>query len=215
VQVLQRHGVRVFIRDDLHAKVYLLGTRVVVASANLSDHSRDALDEAGLYTSERSVVREVKEWFRARLGEPVTPKWLAHCQGIYRPPKMAGEKRARNQNSRSPALRRVWLVGTDYLEGYPDSEAGVFETGLTLANERLLNRRRFEVDHLRWTGADRFQRLVRRGDVIVESIAGKVNSHAKILNVRRTHSDSRAAVYVRIPEDGDQRSELMSITIPK
>jgi hypothetical protein len=63
---LQRKGVRVCSAPNLHTKVVLCGRKAIVSSANLSRHSSDHLDEAGLLTTDAVVVREVREWFRER-----------------------------------------------------------------------------------------------------------------------------------------------------
>ncbi len=45
---LQKRRVKAYIGGDLHAKVYLIGDRVVVGSANASQFSEGILDEAAL-----------------------------------------------------------------------------------------------------------------------------------------------------------------------
>jgi phosphatidylserine/phosphatidylglycerophosphate/cardiolipin synthase-like enzyme len=91
---LQRKGVKVCFAPNLHAKVILCGQKAVVSSANLSRHSSDHLDEAGLLTTDTAVVREVREWFRERTVEEVTPEWLKQCDRVYKPPKRGGRKTA-------------------------------------------------------------------------------------------------------------------------
>ena len=196
VQVLQNRGVRVFIREDLHAKVYLLGTRAIVASANLSEHSRDSLDEAALHTSDKQVIREIKEWFDQRMGEPVTPEWLTHCKQVYRPPKRTEQSRSKITGKLRVVGRRVWLVGTSPME-FPESESSLVRIGTQAAKAKLRNMRSYEVNSIRFTGTDRFLRLVKQGDVLIEKFEDHVYPHARILEISRKRlGNKRQAAYI-------------------
>lgn len=193
VQVFQSRGVRVFIREDLHAKVYLLGTRAVVASANLSEHSRHSLDEAAMHTSDKQIIREIKDWFVQRMGEPVTPEWLAHCKKIYRPPKRIEQNRAKTNRRLRPIGRRVWLIGTHPTE-FPESESSLVEIGTKAAKGKLRNKRIYEVDSIRWPGRSRFLQLIRRGDVLIQRFENHVYPHGRILEIRRKTLRNRSRV---------------------
>jgi len=86
IEKLQAKGVKVYIRENLHAKIYLLGRTAIVCSASLSDNSANYLDEAGAMTTDRTVTPGINQWFKERIGQPVTPEWLAQCKRAYRPP---------------------------------------------------------------------------------------------------------------------------------
>src|SRR5438132_9345144 len=90
IERLQKRGVKAYISNDLHAKVYLVGDRVIVGSANASQSSAGSLDEAALLTNDFATVRQVRRWFEDRLLEPVTPEWLARCKSVYKPPRRPG-----------------------------------------------------------------------------------------------------------------------------
>ena len=157
---------QVFIREDLHAKVYLLGTRAIVASANLSEHSRDSLDEAGLHTSDKQVAREIKEWFIHRMGEPVTPEWLTYCKKVYRPPKIPGQTRSNVSGKYRAIGRRVWLVST-HLKTFPKPESQLVRSGAKAAEARLRDPKQYSVDSI-FIKHKRFVELVRQGDLLIE-----------------------------------------------
>lgn len=127
IEKLQRKGVKVYIEDRLHAKVYLLGRTAVVCSANLSQSSVNSLDEAGLLITDRNVTPSIREWFEERMTAPVTPEWLNRCKEVYRAPKGEGE----NPGSRK---RRgdggsVWLIGVRDAE-FPADEAEAQRSGV-------------------------------------------------------------------------------------
>jgi hypothetical protein len=196
VQVLQSRGVRVFIRENLHAKVYLMGTRAVVASANLSEHSQHRLDEAAIHTSDKQLIREIKDWFAQRMGEPVTPEWLAYCKDVYRPPKSIKLSRANANRRLRLNGRRIWLIGTHPME-FPASESSLVELGAAAAKGKLQNNRIYEVESVRWAGRSRFLELVRRGDVLIQRFENHVYPHGRILDIRRrTLRNGRRVTYI-------------------
>ncbi len=192
---LQRKGVRVFLAPNLHAKIILCGQKVVVSSANLSRHSSDYLDEAGLLTTDVVVVREVRQWFRERTVEEVTPEWLKECDRVYKPPKQGG---AQNQNRmlRRPG-RRVWLIGVEPID-YPEEELAFEEEGSRRAKRELTNPRRCEVDSVRWTGKSRFLDQIRRGDTVIQinnlGTSQRVEEAARFLRMSKKKSRRGASV---------------------
>lgn len=188
---LRKRGVRLFIRADLHAKVYLLGTRLIVGSANLSVNSRDALDEAGLHTSDKSVVKRARTWFAERMAEPVTPAWLAYCKKIHRPAKAPGRERARKNASSLPRARRVWLLRAEYWDAFPESELAAVESASRVAARRLEDHKQYEVDHIRFTGKSRFLDLIQQGDVLIAVCDNKVYPHGRVLGIKRTKTPNQ------------------------
>ncbi|MBX9601955.1 MAG: phospholipase D family protein [Bryobacteraceae bacterium] len=184
MEKFQKRGVELYLRADLHAKVCLLGRHVIIGSANLSAHSRDVLDEAALYTSDEHIVSIVKKWFEDRMSEPVSPKWLQHCKKIYKPPK---DFVAKKPTRRSPS-RRVWLLGTDSWDDFPEAELSTIESGEHVAAKMLGDRRRYEVEMIRWTGKPRFRDLMMPGDVIIEAHEGYVYPPGRFLHMRRSKS---------------------------
>jgi hypothetical protein len=200
LQKLEKRGVRIFAEADLHAKVYVLGTRVIVGSANLSLNSRDALVEAGLYTSDRSVVKRTRAWFKDRLNAPATPNWLEELAKIYRPPKGIGVHRA---EMRPTDTGRVWLIETT-AGSYPKSELEVDAAGRRSAKRSLENGKRYKVETIRWAGEGRLSKLIKKWDVIIELFEGEVYPHGRVLNVRRSKTSSGgnvAYIYYELPKD--------------
>jgi hypothetical protein len=186
---LQRNGVKVCVAPNLHAKVVLCGRKVVVSSANLSRHSEDYLDEAGLLTTDAAVVKEVREWFSERTAQEAPPQFLDECAKIYRPPKRGGTQ---NRNAMRRRLgRAVWLIGVHDID-LPEDEVAFEQQGASQARRELSDPRRFEVRSVRWTGKSRFPRQIRKGDTVIQidrrGASRYVIEAAVFLRMRKTKS---------------------------
>jgi hypothetical protein len=164
---IQKKGVHVFLAPDLHAKVLLCGNKVVVGSANLSQSSFKYRDEAALVTTDRAVVRSVRDWFEQRVSEPITPEWLSICAKAYRPPKPNGfgngGRRAR-RTVRQRMGRAVWIVGLSPMEQFPESELPIQERGEAEAEKRVKDKKKYEVSSSRMVGCKGLVENARRGD---------------------------------------------------
>jgi PLD-like domain len=191
IQRLQADGVQVFLHPRLHAKVILCGNKAVVGSANLSQSSLTHLDEAAILTTDASVVKHVRAWFRQRMLESVTPEWLGICASVYRPPRGGfgrnGTKAAR------PNEESLWLLSLKPLD-YPEDENAVVESGKSQAKRELSDPTRFKVDTIRLTGNP----AVRKGDKVIQIMqtpdSRYVEELAKLIEVRRTKSRRGGAV---------------------
>lgn len=106
---------------------------MLVGSANASQSSQGALDEAALLTNDDKTVKLVKRWFADRMLEPVTPEWLNYCKHIYRPPRGAFRKEAQREPGRRPHARRLWVLGIRETT-FPETERSIYETAQREAN---------------------------------------------------------------------------------
>lgn len=86
IEKLQAKGVKVYIRENLHAKIYLLSRTAIVCSANLSDNSANYLGEAGAMTTDRTVTPGINQWFKERMGQPVRYSRMAGALQRCLPP---------------------------------------------------------------------------------------------------------------------------------
>lgn len=84
VEEYYKNGVSVFTRRGLHAKVFLLGSRVVVGSTNVSGAANSLLDEAVLITNERSILLAAEKFIDGLVNDskslPVTEPMLKKLQ---------------------------------------------------------------------------------------------------------------------------------------
>lgn len=185
LRLLRRNGVKLFTREDLHAKVYLFGSRAVVCSANLS-HNSGKLDEAGVLVTDREEVAAIREWFEMRLVEPVTSGWLARCAKAYRPPRFEGSNTERSIASKSVA--GPWLVATVPDNTDRPAEEPLRSNVIEVASRRRVHPRKDDIETLRWTGRTHFTQEAKRGDNIVrllrEGQSSKYLPHGRILEKR-------------------------------
>jgi hypothetical protein len=190
IRKLQRKGVRVYIGRRLHAKVYLFAPSAIVCSANLSSNSK-TLDEAGIVTKDPRVLRSIRAWFDERQGEPVTPEWLATCAKAYCAPTAL-----KPTSDAADRVSPLWIIGTRDTV-HPEDEAAVAARGEAKAKTRLINRRRFEIECIRWKGTDSFTQGARPGDLVI-TVDEKDGAypHARILNIELVRGARSPVRYV-------------------
>jgi hypothetical protein len=209
LRALRRRGVRVYTRGDLHAKVFLLGRRAIVGSANLSANSRDVLDETGVVVSERREVASIRDWFAMRLVEPVEREWLSVCEKAYRAAETRRRRRAgRRQHREVRELAGPWVISTvpDWSED--DIEERYRDVVRAQGRARLARPRAHAIETLKWTGASPFRKNARVGDVVVEfhkdGLKKTVKPHARIVARRegRTARGTSATYFaMEYPKD--------------
>ena len=197
VRRLLEQGVEVFVVDQLHAKVYLLGGTLAVGSANLTNNSATVLHEAVLVTEQRGPVEAAVRWFDEICTTPVGEEWLRRCEAIYKPP------RSGSSESRAELEGRLWLVGvtpTEFPDDEDDDEA--FEQAEELAGEGS------QVEKIRFTGTSLFVREVKGGDLVIQAWDEEderiVYPHGRVLLTHDTESATGTAVryvYVEVIDD--------------
>jgi hypothetical protein len=190
IERLQKKGVAVFLSSYLHAKVLLCGNKAVVGSANLSKTSAAHLDEAAILTTDVLAIRQIREWFRERMAEPVTPKWLSICSKVYAPPK-GGIRGKAKRTLRERIGQSYWIFGLSEIT-FPEDEAIVEKVGASEAKRALLDASRFKIDSIRWAGTPAFLDRIRKGDTVIQ-ILRTADSHyaeepARLVGKRSTKS---------------------------
>ena len=178
IRLLQKQGVRVYQRDNLHAKIYLFGKRAVICSANLSSSSKNRLDEVGLLTTNPDTLNAIRAWFDERLAEPVTPGWLEHCEEIYRPPKVGGILLDKKQIDLN--LQRVWLIFGHSIKAFPKFEEKDRELGYKSAEKRLEKPGSYTIEQFRVMGDYIFINNIQRGDLAIQITKESINAKLKV-----------------------------------
>lgn len=125
LQDLHRRGVHIHSCADLHAKVFLFDRVAVVASANMSESSRQTLIEAGVATDAVTVVSGVASFIEQLVS--VTPRLSERqIKGLCSIPVVRRRGRVRRRTRRMPRPRRLgdqtWLVGVRELAHDPVPE---------------------------------------------------------------------------------------------
>lgn len=148
IEKLRKKGVRVFVEPDLHAKVMRCADVAIVGSANLSHHSRDRLDEAGVILRDAANLAAIDAWFDARTVEPVTPRFLEECKKAYRKPK--GSPLGEPQGTESS--RALWIITTYSIDEFPAEEQGTATAAMSAAKKRRRSATSYGIDQIRWPG---------------------------------------------------------------
>lgn len=152
---LTKRGVRIFSVENLHAKVFVLGNRAYVGSANASHHSAGRLLEAVTATTDRRVVLAARSYVRRLCQHELGPEELRRLERIYRPPRIAGRGLSqRHRSTRSllerglPRLRVVQLR----LKDPPSGAEKVERVGERAAKRKMKHRRTHTLQAFWWVG---------------------------------------------------------------
>lgn len=152
---LHRKGVKIFSREHLHAKVFVIGKTAYVGSTNASSRSRDVLLEAIVETTDTASVSAAREFVSEHCLVSLGPKQLKELSEIYRPPRLSGglqAGRAQPKNRIDPKLNDVYLAVIDD-EEFPEGEEDLRKEGMTEAlRERRHRTTTHKIDEIWWAG---------------------------------------------------------------
>ena len=202
---LLKRGVRVYSRKNLHAKIFVLGTKLFVGSANVSQHSAHALREAMVVTTDRSAVAAARTFIRELCVQEIGPEMLSRLAKLYRPPRLpgAGGRRGRRvKQGNLHDLPRDRLAQLS-LEDPPAVSKDAQEAGRRIAFKRVRMPRRHELEYFWCSGT--YPTV--RGDIVVQVIdeggtRRMVSPPGTIINARKWRRGKRKLtfVYLEIPE---------------
>lgn len=205
-----RAGASVFSCANLHAKVYLFDKTSVVGSGNLSLHSRNALVEAGIVTNDSTVLKSARGFIKSIQVEPVTPEYLKLCKREYRPPKFGGGvrgNRKRRDKRVLPTYSRLWLSGV-FDATFSDEEERISERENRRALREVKDKRKYEVDSVRWVGESHITRTARKGDFIVQIYNDKVYPPFRIVRISKYQLPNRKSTRYFLHIEEDKRPKL-------
>lgn len=115
-----KRGVHVYNYDTLHAKVYVLGKRGFVGSANVSRTSQ-LLSEACIETNDPGMLSQARKYVESLTGDLITPEYAKSLVKLY--PK-DGERSygaivGGKAKAAGPARSKLWVVPVSYT-GWPE-----------------------------------------------------------------------------------------------
>lgn len=87
---LLKLGVKIFSCDNLHAKIFLLGNKLFIGSANASHNSAIGLQEAMLFTTDKSLIAQAKKAISSFCIKDLGLERLKQLSKIYCSPKFIG-----------------------------------------------------------------------------------------------------------------------------
>lgn len=202
LRLVRHRQVRVYSVENLHAKVYVLGDRAFVGSANASQSSAHRLLEAMVSTSDPTNVRRARQFVEGLCREELSPESLVRLQKLYRPPRMEVTPARRGRNARRVRPRTSPLRLSQLILGdWPEDEKDLHDGGFRTARSRREHGQDWEVQSFRFSGRCR----IAPRDVVMQVIdngAGNrfIEPPGKVLNVvrRKTRPGRVAYVYVEI-----------------
>ena len=160
---LYRKGVAIYSERGLHAKVFVVGKKAYVGSANASKHSAHTLVEASLVTDNAATVRQVRAFIDRLALHELGEEQLKRLMKIYRPPKVVGGQRApRASEAKGP---RVWItrLTTDDLQ---EAFVEFHEEEGRVARKLMAHPRRHIQDSFWWAGDCPYA----KGDIVVQVV---------------------------------------------
>jgi hypothetical protein len=175
---------------NLHAKVFVFSRRAIVASANLSSSSRDALLEAGVELSEPTAVAACRRFVNGLRADEVGAAFATSLQGKYRPPPMAKRRRFRRRG-------QVETIQFDEVDERAERSARA------VGQRRLSDPNGFRLETIRWSSTPpknlkpgiRLLQLLRTPQRTVVYAPCRVLAIRKYTSTRGTH---RAMICVEV-----------------
>jgi hypothetical protein len=196
---LFRDGVEIYSVSGLHAKVYTVGTRLYIGSANVSANSKERLHEAVFTTADRTLVRQARDYVLSlctaanELGE----EKLRMLESEYRPPKFEAGRKAQRGTSGGDAAQRLYVAHL-HLTDFDPRHVREYEEGSNIAHSLAMNDTRYIVYEIEWSGLP----AVKDEDFIVmvcyEHGKTYVSPPARVLNVELWEDRKGAYVYCEV-----------------
>ncbi|MBL7940348.1 MAG: phospholipase D family protein [Flavobacteriales bacterium] len=160
---LYRQGVAIFNKPGLHAKVFIVGKKAYVGSANASRHSAHTLIEAAMVSDNAKTVRQVRAFIDELALHELGEEQLKGLIKIYRPPKnMVGERQARASATKGP---RVWITRIT-IGDLPEAFEDIHEEEGRVARKLMEHPRRHVQDDFWWAGDCPYA----KGDIVVQVV---------------------------------------------
>lgn len=204
LRVYLNRGVDVHAVANLHAKVFVLGQKAFVGSANVSKMSEQGLVEAIAECDAPRFVGACRRFVESLRGNVIDPYTVDSLIPLYRPPKIpAGGARTRRP-IQSP-LAIVMLEPIDFDE----VDTSAVRESREAADAEIDDHETFKLDYFRWSG--KVPSHMRKGTNLLCCTAYgprtiTVSPPARVISVKRfrTSRGARAIIYIaarkRFPE---------------
>jgi hypothetical protein len=162
------YGARLYSCQNLHAKILISGTSVVIGSANLSGSSENHLLEASLITTRSQIRSQINALIHniIEVSTPIDDDFIDHISSLPVPSRL--RLFVAHKAPKIKAIgNRYWIVNTrPWLES-PENEEPYVEKGEEEARN-VMQDPDADIYWMRWTGDSRFRRLAKSGDTVIE-----------------------------------------------
>jgi hypothetical protein len=210
-QLVQKKGVRVYSIENLHAKVFVLGSTAFIGSTNVSKHSAETLIEAVVATTDHVAVKAARQFVRELCLHELGPMELDRLQQIYRPPQITWKIRSRKQGSKSPvrpALPRFYLEQEE-LASPPEGSEEVQKAGMREAKKHMDKPRGHELKDFWLPGQCRYHKGDLVMQVLEESTGRKmVTRPGKVVHIEEWRSGTKIYTFVYLELRRSRRMAL-------
>jgi len=208
---LHKRGVTVYSVSNLHAKVFVLGRVAYIGSTNVSASSAFRLVEAGVRTTETTILRAAQKFVHDHCLYELTPEVLKNLAKIYRPPHIPGGKKQREEGKETaqrPTMPRLLIAKLKHAS-LPDGYSEHHDAGWEIAEKRSKQSRNYKMESFWWYQSCPFK----QGDVVVQVTEygdGKmlVSSPATVLYVLKRNIKGRDASFVYLERQNKRRRYL-------
>lgn len=161
-----KRGVEVHSCSNLHAKVFVFDSKVIVGSANVSKNSQSHLLETALLTTDATVASSVRGFVLSLTGERITPAYVKSLKKEYKkdyhPPKDG------NHHGPRPAHPRFWVQRL-YPAEFDEDKNRLSRAGTKTAQKKLKNKRRYTVEVIRYSRNYSLGKKASVGDIIIQT----------------------------------------------
>jgi hypothetical protein len=159
---LLERGCQIYTVPNLHAKVYVFGTRAYIGSANASNCSANRLVEAMVNTNDRHVIASARAFVRSLCRDPLSPEMLKGLLKIYRPPKLpagrgGARKEARRNRSQIAAFAPLRIVKLKTIS-WSDIDDEESERGRKVVDKLRHHEKHWTTEEFSWRGKCSIQR---------------------------------------------------------
>ncbi|MEO8085545.1 MAG: hypothetical protein ABI763_01925 [Bacteroidota bacterium] len=194
-------GVKIYSRDWLHAKMFVIGGKLYIGSSNVSRNSTKMTD-AIIKTSDKRSIRDAKIFINKFCSTEEGEEKLKHKQRIYREPRFVGppgntSRNRSSENIKQPPFYIYQLAVGEYYE-YEKRQSVI---GKKEAAQRRVRKPRHFVDEFLYD----HKFLPQKGDIIIQVVQEGKNTFVcpagYVIHKRRWKSNNveNTLCYVEIP----------------
>jgi len=200
---LLNKGVIIYTYDNLHSKMYVVGSNFYIGSSNASNNSANVLKEAILVTNEKITLNQGKKAIKELCINSLGIERLKQLKEIYNTPKFIGgfpAKKEINESQNSDIFVYKIVKG----KGYPIGHEQTLKNGIQKATEKITDRNNF-IEHF----GMRKKMPFKVGQIVVRIIKDKdgiivVRPPSTVIEIDNW-SKNHSIIYVESPDKEEKK----------
>lgn len=203
-------GVRIFSKENLHAKLFIIGKTLYVGSTNVSLNSEKCFKEAVLKTTDKSAIKDAKLFIQEHCNTPeLGDANLKRLMKIYKPSK--NFKKEFSTKSKSEINLPAFYVCNLDLVNYSNEEEKQSQIGKQEALQKIKNISRHKIDEFQWTKSHQ----LKIDDIILqitnEGSRSYVSPPGQLIHMRNWSNgvNQKVFCYVEVPKQRRKNQEYL------